>query len=122
MFCPLICYFRPNIYYFDLYSDTLFYNVFYLFFLVSATRKGFKNQIKNLWWRKGKEDGADSLNGPTYAILFIYLFISYDRIYMYAIYHSISCIFLFSEIDYECYILFEHPISSTFYLNIIFLF
>ncbi|XP_073222762.1 uncharacterized protein [Cicer arietinum] len=28
---------------------------------VSATRKGFKNQIKNLWWRKGKEDGADSL-------------------------------------------------------------
>ncbi|TKY61914.1 Trafficking protein particle complex subunit 8 [Spatholobus suberectus] len=33
---------------------------------VSATRKGFKNQIKNLWWRKGKEDGADSLNGPTY--------------------------------------------------------
>ncbi|XP_061362471.1 uncharacterized protein LOC133306201 [Gastrolobium bilobum] len=33
---------------------------------VSATRKGFKNQIKNLWWRKGKEDGADSLSGPTY--------------------------------------------------------
>ncbi|XP_027350865.1 trafficking protein particle complex subunit 8 isoform X2 [Abrus precatorius] len=33
---------------------------------VSATRKGFRNQIKNLWWRKGKEDGADSLNGPTY--------------------------------------------------------
>ncbi|CAL5194328.1 unnamed protein product [Lathyrus oleraceus] len=33
---------------------------------VSATRKGFKNQIKNLWWRKGKEDGVDSLNGPTY--------------------------------------------------------
>ncbi|XP_022024957.1 trafficking protein particle complex subunit 8 isoform X1 [Helianthus annuus] len=23
---------------------------------VSATRKGFRNQIKNLWWRKGKED------------------------------------------------------------------
>lgn len=33
---------------------------------VSATRKGFKNQIKNLWWRKGKEDVVDSLNGPTY--------------------------------------------------------
>ncbi|XP_045795851.1 trafficking protein particle complex subunit 8 [Trifolium pratense] len=33
---------------------------------VSATRKGFKNQIKNLWWRKGKEDGVDSLNGPMY--------------------------------------------------------
>ncbi|XP_027923371.1 trafficking protein particle complex subunit 8 [Vigna unguiculata] len=33
---------------------------------VSATRKGFRNQIKNLWWRKGKEDGADSLNGPAY--------------------------------------------------------
>ncbi|XP_019455479.1 PREDICTED: trafficking protein particle complex subunit 8-like isoform X1 [Lupinus angustifolius] len=33
---------------------------------VSATRKGFRNQIKNLWWRKGKEDGADSLNGPMY--------------------------------------------------------
>ncbi|KOM39116.1 hypothetical protein LR48_Vigan03g249800 [Vigna angularis] len=33
---------------------------------VSATRKGFRNQIKNLWWRKGKEDGADSLNGPVY--------------------------------------------------------
>ncbi|KAK7390606.1 hypothetical protein VNO78_25916 [Psophocarpus tetragonolobus] len=33
---------------------------------VSATRKGFKNQIKNLWWTKGKEDLADSLNGPTY--------------------------------------------------------
>ncbi|KAK7337326.1 hypothetical protein VNO77_17892 [Canavalia gladiata] len=33
---------------------------------VSATRKGFRNQIKNLWWRKGKEDGADNLNGPMY--------------------------------------------------------
>ncbi|KAL2464074.1 Tetratricopeptide repeat (TPR)-like superfamily protein [Forsythia ovata] len=33
---------------------------------VSATRKGFKNQIKNLWWRKGKEDGPDNPNGPTY--------------------------------------------------------
>ncbi|KAI4348871.1 hypothetical protein L6164_009540 [Bauhinia variegata] len=33
---------------------------------VSATRKGFRNQIKNLWWRKGKEDGVDSLNGPMY--------------------------------------------------------
>ncbi|CAL0326705.1 unnamed protein product [Lupinus luteus] len=33
---------------------------------VSASRKGFRNQIKNLWWRKGKEDGADSLNGPMY--------------------------------------------------------
>ncbi|GLT90145.1 hypothetical protein SLE2022_080910 [Rubroshorea leprosula] len=33
---------------------------------VSATRKGFRNQIKNLWWRKGKEDELDSLNGPIY--------------------------------------------------------
>lgn len=35
---------------------------------VSATRKGFRNQIKNLWWRKGKEDVVDSPSGPTYAI------------------------------------------------------
>lgn len=33
---------------------------------VSATRKGFKNQIKNLWWRKGKEDTPEAPNGPTY--------------------------------------------------------
>ncbi|OMO68610.1 Tetratricopeptide-like helical [Corchorus olitorius] len=33
---------------------------------VSATRKGFKNQIKNLWWRKGKEDALDSPDGPVY--------------------------------------------------------
>ncbi|XP_048236072.1 trafficking protein particle complex subunit 8 isoform X2 [Ricinus communis] len=33
---------------------------------VSATRKGFRNQIKNLWWRKGKEDTPDSLDGPMY--------------------------------------------------------
>ncbi|KGN59220.1 trafficking protein particle complex subunit 8 [Cucumis sativus] len=33
---------------------------------VSATRKGFRNQIKNLWWRKGKDDAVDSPNGPTY--------------------------------------------------------
>ncbi|XP_007028000.2 PREDICTED: trafficking protein particle complex subunit 8 isoform X1 [Theobroma cacao] len=33
---------------------------------VSATRKGFRNQIKNLWWRKGKEDASDSPNGPVY--------------------------------------------------------
>ncbi|KAL6133731.1 hypothetical protein ACLB2K_065965 [Fragaria x ananassa] len=33
---------------------------------VSATRKGFRNQIKNLWWRKGKEDVVDSPSGPTY--------------------------------------------------------
>ncbi|KAJ0027452.1 hypothetical protein Pint_36181 [Pistacia integerrima] len=33
---------------------------------VSATRKGFRNQIKNLWWRKGKEDTLDSSNGPMY--------------------------------------------------------
>ncbi|XP_022982812.1 trafficking protein particle complex subunit 8-like isoform X2 [Cucurbita maxima] len=33
---------------------------------VSATRKGFRNQIKNLWWRKGKEDTVDSPSGPTY--------------------------------------------------------
>ncbi|KAG4177571.1 hypothetical protein ERO13_A11G315700v2 [Gossypium hirsutum] len=33
---------------------------------VSATRKGFRNQIKNLWWRKGKEDTIDTPNGPVY--------------------------------------------------------
>ncbi|KAJ6303913.1 hypothetical protein OIU77_017731 [Salix suchowensis] len=33
---------------------------------VSATRKGFRNQIKNLWWRKGKEDTPDSSNGSMY--------------------------------------------------------
>ncbi|GMP98560.1 hypothetical protein CsSME_00046396 [Camellia sinensis var. sinensis] len=33
---------------------------------VSATRRGFRNQIKNLWWRKGKEDTPDTQNGPMY--------------------------------------------------------
>ncbi|PIN03140.1 Protein with predicted involvement in meiosis (GSG1) [Handroanthus impetiginosus] len=33
---------------------------------VSATRKGFRNQIKNLWWRKGKEDAPENPNGPMY--------------------------------------------------------
>ncbi|KAL3839351.1 hypothetical protein ACJIZ3_023942 [Penstemon smallii] len=33
---------------------------------VSATRKGFRNQIKNLWWRKGKEDVPDNPNGTMY--------------------------------------------------------
>ncbi|XP_024028403.1 trafficking protein particle complex subunit 8 isoform X3 [Morus notabilis] len=33
---------------------------------VSATRKGFKNQIKSLWWRKGKDEIADSSNGSMY--------------------------------------------------------
>ncbi|XVF76076.1 hypothetical protein PTKIN_Ptkin13bG0237100 [Pterospermum kingtungense] len=33
---------------------------------VSATRKGLRNQIKNLWWRKGKEDALDTSNGPVY--------------------------------------------------------
>ncbi|XP_065855905.1 uncharacterized protein [Euphorbia lathyris] len=33
---------------------------------VAATRKGFRNQIKNLWWRKGKEETQDSPDGPTY--------------------------------------------------------
>ncbi|KAI7991474.1 Trafficking protein particle complex subunit 8 [Camellia lanceoleosa] len=33
---------------------------------VSATRRGFRNQIKNLWWRKGKEDTPDTPNGPMY--------------------------------------------------------
>ncbi|XP_050384005.1 uncharacterized protein LOC126800653 isoform X2 [Argentina anserina] len=32
---------------------------------VAATRKGFRNQIKNLWWRK-KDDVVDSPSGPTY--------------------------------------------------------
>ncbi|KAF6144793.1 hypothetical protein GIB67_016867 [Kingdonia uniflora] len=33
---------------------------------VSATRKGFRNQIKNLWWRKGKDDMPDVPTGPMY--------------------------------------------------------
>ncbi|KAL9264874.1 Trafficking protein particle complex subunit 8-like protein [Drosera capensis] len=33
---------------------------------VSATRKGFRNQIKNLWWRKGKDDVPDKHDGPVY--------------------------------------------------------
>ncbi|KAG6537578.1 hypothetical protein ZIOFF_002672 [Zingiber officinale] len=33
---------------------------------VAATRRGFRNQIKNLWWRKGKEDAPESPDGPTY--------------------------------------------------------
>ncbi|KAL8527010.1 hypothetical protein ACS0TY_016031 [Phlomoides rotata] len=34
---------------------------------VSATRKGFRNQIKNLWWRKGKEDVPDNSDGYTFS-------------------------------------------------------
>lgn len=34
---------------------------------VSATRKGFRNQIRNLWWRKGKDDVPDQPSGPVYA-------------------------------------------------------
>ncbi|KAK9156892.1 hypothetical protein Scep_003466 [Stephania cephalantha] len=34
---------------------------------VSATRKGFRNQIKNLWWRKGKEDAPEISSGQMYA-------------------------------------------------------
>jgi hypothetical protein len=33
---------------------------------VSATRKGLKNQLKNLWWRKGKDDAPDVQTGPVY--------------------------------------------------------
>ncbi|VFQ62580.1 unnamed protein product [Cuscuta campestris] len=33
---------------------------------VSATRKGFRNQIKNLWWRKGKDDTTENQSGPMY--------------------------------------------------------
>ncbi|CAA6663549.1 unnamed protein product [Spirodela intermedia] len=33
---------------------------------VSAIRKGFRNQIKNLWWRKGKEDTPEAPKGPMY--------------------------------------------------------
>ncbi|KAL3692120.1 hypothetical protein R1sor_005771 [Riccia sorocarpa] len=33
---------------------------------VAATRKGLKNQIKNLWWRKGKDEVPDVANGPQY--------------------------------------------------------
>lgn len=33
---------------------------------VSATRKGFRNQIKNLWWRKGKEDAPENPSGHMY--------------------------------------------------------
>ncbi|CAN6811358.1 hypothetical protein Bca4012_000863 [Brassica carinata] len=33
---------------------------------ISATRKGLRNQIKNLWWRKGKDDVPDSTKGSMY--------------------------------------------------------
>ncbi|KAJ3669964.1 hypothetical protein LUZ60_010288 [Juncus effusus] len=33
---------------------------------VSATRKGLRNQIKNLWWRKAKDDLPEAPNGPIY--------------------------------------------------------
>ncbi|CAH9127748.1 unnamed protein product [Cuscuta epithymum] len=33
---------------------------------VSATRKGFRNQIKNLWWRKGKDDTAENQSSSMY--------------------------------------------------------
>ncbi|KAH0860716.1 hypothetical protein HID58_088977 [Brassica napus] len=33
---------------------------------ISATRKGLRNQIKNLWWRKGKDDIPDSTKGSIY--------------------------------------------------------
>ncbi|XP_047960820.1 trafficking protein particle complex subunit 8-like [Salvia hispanica] len=33
---------------------------------VSATRKGFRNQIKNLWWRKGKDDVPENPSAPMY--------------------------------------------------------
>lgn len=33
---------------------------------VSITRRGFRNQLKNLWWRKGKEDAPETPYGPTY--------------------------------------------------------
>lgn len=33
---------------------------------VAATRKGFRNQIKNLWWRKGKDEIPDNPSGPMY--------------------------------------------------------
>ncbi|CAH8387707.1 unnamed protein product [Eruca vesicaria subsp. sativa] len=33
---------------------------------ISATRKGLRNQIKNLWWRKGKDDIPDPNKGSIY--------------------------------------------------------
>ncbi|KAH0888332.1 hypothetical protein HID58_050761 [Brassica napus] len=33
---------------------------------ISATRKGLRNQIKNFWWRKGKDDVPDSTKGSMY--------------------------------------------------------
>ncbi|CAL1372237.1 unnamed protein product [Linum trigynum] len=33
---------------------------------VSATRRGFRNQIKNLWWRKGKDDPNEMPSGSMY--------------------------------------------------------
>ncbi|KAF8081065.1 hypothetical protein N665_0908s0021 [Sinapis alba] len=33
---------------------------------ISATRKGLRNQIKNLWWRKGKDDVPESTKGSMY--------------------------------------------------------
>jgi hypothetical protein len=32
---------------------------------VATTRKGFRNQIKNLWWRK-RDDVPEAANGPMY--------------------------------------------------------
>lgn len=36
---------------------------------VSATRRGLKNQLKNLWWRKGKEETADVQAGAQWVSL-----------------------------------------------------
>ncbi|CAN8256112.1 unnamed protein product [Cochlearia groenlandica] len=54
---------------------------------ISATRKGLRNQIKNLWWRKGKDDVPESTKGSMYTyssaesqirILGDYAFMLYD--------------------------------------------
>ncbi|KAK4396586.1 Trafficking protein particle complex subunit [Sesamum angolense] len=40
---------------------------------ISATRRGFRNQIRNLWWRKGKDDAPENANGPIYEFWVIML-------------------------------------------------
>lgn len=56
---------------------------------VSATRKGFKNQIKNLWWRKGKDEVADLSNGPMY-----------DEQIFYLLWHAYNFLPLLSSFDF----------------------
>ncbi|RVW72667.1 Trafficking protein particle complex subunit 8 [Vitis vinifera] len=46
--------------------SSIFYRISDMKELCFCNTKGFRNQIKNLWWRKGKEDTPDASNGPMY--------------------------------------------------------